>query len=196
MTPARTPLTRDQHREVGARFLAATALAYTEHGLTIDFIRVDEDGLGETSGGVRSIDRDDAGRIGMVGQAIQLEWLIDSIGQEAALKQTLTNWQQAAEDGIPEEGLTATDGVLSSGSLLASAPWSVAFVAENRELITELTALLLASDGHLESTVFLPVVEGRIRAVTAEGHAAALGLLKPHMEQLEATAALVADLRK
>lgn len=86
--------------------------------------------------------------------------------------------------------------MLSAGSLVVSAPWAIAFVAANRELITELSGLLIASDGYLESAVIQPVVEGRIRTVTVAESNTAFDMLEPYLDQLKATAALVTNLRR
>lgn len=186
MTHEFTPATLDQQRSVGARFMCATALAYLNHGLSVDVISVDEHGGAETTGGFRVIDSFDNGRISMVGQAVQLAWLTDSLGQAAAIQRSVDGWRETVVYAIQdEEEKTSEEGILSGGSILVSAPWAVTFVAVNDELITELAALLLASGGHLEPDAFLPVVEGRIKSVSVEDNARAFQMLEPYLEQLE-----------
>lgn len=195
-TPELIPVTREQHQRVGARHMSATALAYLEHGLSVDVIYVDADGGGETTGGFRVIDSLDAGRIGLVGQAIQMEWFTEQLGQTEAVRRTLNNWQETVEFVIQEEDTTGEEGVLSGGSLLVSAPWAIAFVAVNRDLISELAALLLASGGRLQPAEFLPLVEGRIRGASVDENIEAFRLLEPHKEQLREIETLVKEWRQ
>ena len=196
MTHEQIRATREQQHEVGARFLCATALAYLVHGLSVDVIHVDEDGLGETSGAVRVIDAADSGRISLVGDAVQLEWLTASMGQDAAIKRTLDIWEQAAVTAFHDEDDDNDSGVLKGRSIFVSAPWAIAFVAANRALITELAALLRASDGHLEPAAFLPVVEGRITSVTSEASNAAYEMLEPYEAQLKEIQSVLSAWRK
>lgn len=193
---APTPVTLEQRLNVAARHVSATALAYLDHGLSVDVIYMDEDGGGETTGGFRVIDSISAGRIGLVGQAIQLEWFTEKFGQTEAIRRTLDNWQETVTYVIQEEDTTGDEGVLSSGSLLVSAPWAIAFVANNRDLITELSALLRASGGHLEPAAFLPLVDGHIRGVSPEDSIAAFKMLEPYKEQLREITTLVSEWRQ
>lgn len=185
MTHAPTPATREQQYEAGARFLCATALAYRVHGLSVDVLYVDEEGFGEASGGVRVIDASDAGRIGLVGYAVQLERRAGIVGQDAAIQHTLDVWQDTVVSAVTDDDADGDDGLLKVRRILESAPWAIAFVAANRDLITELAALLLASGGHLEPAAFLPIVDGRITQVSPEANRAALAMLEPYEAQLK-----------
>ena len=203
---------QEQRQNLAARHVCATALAYLHHGLSVDTIWVDGDGGGETTGGFRVINSLDAGRIGIVGQAVkpssrqavkpssrqavELEWIAERKGQSEAIREILNSWQETVEYSIQEEDNTGDEAVLSGGSLMVSAPWAIAIVAVNRDLINELAELLLASDGHLESAAFLPIVDGRITDVSVEDNLAAFRLLEPHQEQLREITDLVSDWRQ
>ena len=187
---------QEQRQNLAARNMCATALAYLHHGLSVDTIWVDGDGGGETTGCFRVINSLDAGRIGIVGQAVELEWIAERKGQSEAIREILNSWQEDVEYSIQEEDTASEEAVLSGGSLMVSAPWAIAFVAVNRDLINELAELLLACDGHLESAAFLPVVDGRITDVSAEDNLAAFRLLEPHQEQLREITDLVSAWRQ
>lgn len=170
---------------IGARHEAAHAIAYIYHGYSVDTIDVYETGEGLTSGGVRRIKALDYGNIGMAGAAIELEWMTAHHGEEIAIQWALDSWEGLAVDALQNEDLDARHDVLiPGGALRLAAPWAMAFVATNAQLITELGTLILESGGHVEAREFMPLVGERTQWAAEQDYLAVSQRMQPHLKRL------------
>lgn len=190
-----TPATREL-RDAAAHHMCATALAYLAHDLPLEVIQVDGEGGGYTTGGLRMIDAEHSGRIGMIGAAITLAWSVERDGQEEAIRRLVTNWRDGIEMLLDDPETYTYDmsdeyDVVNSGSLRKNVVWAIAFVERNHELIGELAGLLQTAGGSLAPEQFLPVVDGAIHIPTETDELRALYLFVSHLEELDAIELLV-----
>ena len=200
-TAVPAPTTPEHLRDAAAQHMCATALAYLAHDLPVDVIQVDGEGGGYTTGGLRMIDAEDGGRIGMIGAAMTLAWSIERVGQDEAVRRAVTNWRDSIEMLLDDPETYSYDmsdeyDVANTGSLRSNVVWAIAFVESNRELITELAGQLQSAGGSLTAEQFLPMVEGAIQGPTQADELRALSLFVSHLDELDEIELLIYSWRK